>query len=345
MKTQKEKDFKIWMVRAGRESYMLDDFLTKNRIAIGWNEIQAIGEDVTYDELKEKVSEVYPDWNQGKINLTTGQIWRFYSDFQIGDKVVTYDSDARVYFIGEIKSKYSFNNRYEFKHYRKVEWIEEPIDRDALKIESKNTLGAIMTIFEVSKEVYNDIFESQRGYFSEEEIKELEETHEEFEMLQLEQLKKDVVSRSFEFIKDIISNLSWDELEDLSAGLMRAMGYKTRMTPKTGDLGSDILVSPDGLSMIEPIIKVEVKHKTKSKDKVNAPELRSFIGGLRTPTKGIYISSTGFTKEAHYEAERANFQVTLIDLDLLVELIVEYYESLDSETKALVPLRKIYWPI
>ena len=123
------------------------------------------------------------------------------------------------------------------------------------------------------------------------------------------------------------------------------MGYKTRLTSRGSDLGSDIMASPDGLEMVEPIIKTEVKHKTKSKDKIGAPDLRNFIGGLRPPTRGIYVSTTGFTKEAQYEAERANFQITLVDLDRLVDLIVEYYEQLDTETKALVPLRKMYWPV
>lgn len=341
---KKEKEFNIWMVRAGSGSYLIEEFLSKGIAAIGWNETEAIGEGLNYEELKEKVIIAYPDWSRGKINQTAGQVWRFYNDFQIGDKIITYDSDARIYYIGEIKSKYSFNNKLEYKHYRKVKWNDGAIDRDDLKIESRNTLGSILTVFEISKEVYNNILESHPGYLSEEDIEEHENLQKEYEQNELENLKRETVSRSFEFIKDMISQLSSDQLEELSAGIMRAMGYKTRMTPKSGDLGSDILASPDGLSMVEPIIKVEVKHKTKS-NKVTAPEIRSFIGGLRAPTKGIYISSTGFTKEADYEAQRANFPLTLVNMDYLVELILEYYEELDAEVKTLVPLRKIYWPV
>ncbi|RDK85457.1 restriction endonuclease [Marinirhabdus gelatinilytica] len=344
--TKRKEDFKVWMVRAGSGSWLLDDFLTEEVVAIGWNDLGELEKGLTLEKLKKRLVENYPDDSKGRIGQSAGQIWRLYRDFKVGDKVITYDSDARMYYIGEIKSGYKFSEKLKYQHHRKVKWEEIPIERDLLKVSSKNTLGSILTIFEVPKEIWNELREAHPYYIPQEQIDEQEELLRRYEEQELEQLKEDVVYRSTEFIKDIITKLSASELEELSAGIMRGMGYKTRMTKKGGgDLGSDIMVSPDGLSMIEPIIKVEVKHKIKSKDKVSAPEIRNFVGGLRVTTKGIYISSTGFSKEAQYEAERANFHITLIDLDYLVELIIEYYEKLDSETKSLVPLRAIYWPL
>jgi restriction system protein len=58
----------------------------------------------------------------------------------------------------------------------------------------------------------------------------------------------------------------------------------------------------------------------------------------------LYVSSGGFTKDAHYEADRADVAVTLITLPKLRKLVVDLYEKLDSETRALVPLRRLYWP-
>ncbi|MNC27057.1 hypothetical protein D3C75_752170 [compost metagenome] len=74
-------------------------------------------------------------------------------------------------------------------------------------------------------------------------------------------------------------------------------------------------------------------------------QIRSFTGGLRVGDRGIYVSSGGFTKEAKYEAERSNIPLSLIDLDLLAELVTQYYDQFDSETRTLIPLRKIYWPL
>lgn len=56
------------------------------------------------------------------------------------------------------------------------------------------------------------------------------------------------------------------------------------------------------------------------------------------------MSTGGFTRAAHYEAERSNIPRTLLDLDRLVDLLVAYYEAVDVETRALVPLVKTYWP-
>ena len=78
---------------------------------------------------------------------------------------------------------------------------------------------------------------------------------------------------------------------------------------------------------------------------MGSKEVRNFITVLRDRHCGVYVSTGGFSKEARYEAERANVQVTLVDLDRLAELIVQYYDGFDVETKLLIPLSKIYWPV
>lgn len=78
---------------------------------------------------------------------------------------------------------------------------------------------------------------------------------------------------------------------------------------------------------------------------MHSQEVRSFLGGLRAKDKGLYVSTGGFSKDAKYETERSNIPITLIDSDFLVELISQNYDSFDSDTKSLIPLKKIYWPI
>jgi len=74
-------------------------------------------------------------------------------------------------------------------------------------------------------------------------------------------------------------------------------------------------------------------------------EVRSFMGGRRSGDRCLFVSTGGFSKEARYEAERSNVPLTLIDLPRLRELLVEHYESVDAETKRLVPLVRTYWPV
>lgn len=120
------------------------------------------------------------------------------------------------------------------------------------------------------------------------------------------------------------------------------MGYKTIISPTGPDKGKDIVASPDGLGLEDPKILVEVKHRNGS---MGAPEIRNFMGVLQGNNKGLYVSTGGFTKEAEYEAERSNNQITLMDIDLLVQFILQYYDNFDNDARNLIPLRKMYWPI
>ena len=148
--------------------------------------------------------------------------------------------------------------------------------------------------------------------------------------------------KAIEFIKDRVSRLSWDEMQNLVAGLLRAMGYKTRVSPTGPDRGKDIVASPDGLGFESPRIVVEVKHRSGA---MGSNEIRSFLGGRHDADKGLYVSTGGFTKDALYEAERAKIPLALMDIDELVEAIVANYEAFDNETRQLLPLKRLYWPI
>lgn len=77
---------------------------------------------------------------------------------------------------------------------------------------------------------------------------------------------------------------------------------------------------------------------------MGASDIRSFLGGLRGEDRGLYVSTGGFTKEAHYEAERAAVPVHLVNLDLLATLLVQHYDQMDNDGRALVPLIRFYWP-
>jgi len=340
------KNNKTWMIRAGERARFIDYFLENNLIAIGWTDLEEIETKWDYETLKSDVRETYPDQSDGYINQSTSQIWKFVHDFKIGDQVITYDPSTRQYYRGKIKSGYTYepDTEFEFHNVRKVEWEEYPYDRDAFDTATKNTLGSILTLFELPETIVEE-FEKHSPYPTDEEMEEMEQVAAEFERQQMEGIKEDLINNSNEFIKDLFVKLTWHEMELLTAGIFRAMGYKTRMTSRGSDLGSDILASPDGLGMLEPRIKIEVKHKIKSKDKIGAPDIRNFVGGLRSTEKGIYVSTSGFTKEGLYESERANFNITLVDSDYLVELLLENYEKLDMEIKSMVPLRKIYWPV
>ena len=144
-----------------------------------------------------------------------------------------------------------------------------------------------------------------------------------------------------ELIKDRMSQLGWEDMERLVAGMLKAMGYCARVTPKGPDGGRDVVASPDALGLESPRIVAEVKHR---KGAMGAPAVRSFIGGLRAGDRGLYVSTGGFTKEARYEADRANVPVRLLDLDSFVRHYVEIYGKARQRDQRHPPLTHTWWP-
>lgn len=324
----------MWMVRAGEDAFLIEDFRKKNYVSIGWNDLLDLSKIKNREEIKEllKKKRSYPKKSQ--IAHAAGQINRFLFDFQESDYVVSYDPANRLYIVGEIRSDYEYNPRLgDYHNIRRVKWLGG-VPRDKLSTSTRNTLGGISTVFKISEEAAKEIIGVLKGKKVTDENAEEEEKEDE------EELRKDAFSRASELIKDKIMKLDWDEMQELVAGIIRAMGYKTRVSPLGPDRGKDIEASTDGLMLTEPRILVEVKHRV---GQMGSKEICSFNSILRG-RKGLYVSTGGFSKDAKLEAERATEQLTLIDADRLVELIIQNYDNFDSDTKALVPLTKIYFP-
>ena len=154
--------------------------------------------------------------------------------------------------------------------------------------------------------------------------------------------RDDVANKADEFIEDKLASLAWDDMQELVAGILRAMGYRTQVSLPGSDRGIDIFASPDGLGLQEPRIFVEVKHRRGST--MGAEEIRSFLGGRRPGDRCLYVSTGGFTKDARYEAERANVPLRLVNMSELRALLLQFYEKMDAQSQALIPLRRLYWP-
>ena len=324
---------RMWMVRAGEDGFLLDEFQNKSIVAIGWDKIKNASDFKSKEEIKQVFSEKYPEKKKHQNIIGAGQFSRFVLEFKKGDRVLSYNKDKREYLVGEIQSDYEYNPALsQYHHIRRVKWLGV-VNRDKLSTTTRNTLGAISTIFEIKDQSQTEILEVLKGNGPVND--DVENVSEE------ETLKQDMVSRAHELIKDKLLALDWDEMQRLVAGVLRAMGYKTVISKPGPDRGKDIEASPDGLMLLDPKIIVEVKHRM---GQMGSKEVRNFISVVRDRHVGVYVSTGGFSKDAKPEAERANVQISVVDADRLVELLVEYYDNFDAETKLLVPLAKIYWP-
>lgn len=329
----------FWMVRAGERGFRFDDFKEKSLVSVGWLGVGEMTTLVNRNDFKNRLTSVFPEWSPYEVGNSAGQLYRFAREIKIGETVITYDTSSRKYLVGTVLSEYEYTEGVivDQSHIRRVKWIGE-VSRDSLSVASRNSLGSTLTIFSISPETVKEMLSLLEGGSTSQPAPQDKEIVNE----EVSSLFKDQRLKSLEFIKDKVSALKWDEMQDLVAGLLRAMGYKTRISPSGSDRGKDIVASPDGLGFEDPRIIVEVKHRNAT---MGAPEVRSFLGGRHANDKGLYVSTGGFTREARYEAERAPIPLTLMDLDDFVHSLLEHYEKLDVDMQRLIPLRKIYWPV
>ena len=320
----------MWMVRAGRDGYLIDEF-ARGFIAIGWHELGDLSSISSKDELKEHYERTYPNENPNKVGSAVGVIYKFRYELEVGNKVITYNHQTREYMIGTIEGDYYYRtdeieDEIDYVHFRRVDWRDDKVNRDDLSLPSRYSLGSGQTVFSVNEEVSTELLS-------------LSDNNGDIEPPPPDD--GPIIPDTHELIKDKILTLSDEEMEQLAAVILRAMGYRTRVTPRGPDGGVDVLASPDGLGLEEPRIKVEVKHRSAT---VGAPEIRSFLGGLREGDSALYISTGGFTRDASAEAAHSNFPLTLLGLDDVATLTVEHYENFDDEGKVLMPLVKVYFP-
>lgn len=329
-----------WMIRAGEGGRLFDEF-EKGYIAIGWSDLGDISQLTTLDLLWEAYPKVYPLAKKGMLPNQISMIHKFRSVIKPGDLAVTYDPQSRSYLVGEVTGDYEYKPNVvgDYPHVRKAKWLGK-VSRDQLPQKVRNSLGSTLTLFALRDFVIKDLLAALSGEFVV-KPKPIILDAEESDTDEIQTTREDTVNQSKELIKDKIISLDPDEMEQLMAAVLRGMGFRARVSPKGPDRGVDIIASPDGLGLQEPRIKVEVKHRSGT---MGSQTLRSFIGALRAGDKGIFVSTGGFTREARYEAERSNIPLTLVDIDTLAELVVEYYEDFDLEGKALIPLVRIYWP-
>lgn len=327
-----------WMIRAGRGGVYASDWLEHGVIGIGWDFDGADIAAMNREQIRAAYGLSHPGDSKGKVAAGVGQVYRFAHDMTTDSTVVMYDPESRLYHLGVITGPcVAVCDMDGVTYTRDVKW-GETAPRDVLSPSSKNSLGGIQTIFAVSDEVMADLTNAARDKSvvasNDPAIDDNDATND-------EETLAATYDNGIELIKDRVNQLDWEDMERLVAGLLKAMGYCARVMPKGPDGGRDVVASPDALGLESPRIVAEVKHR---KGAMGAPAVRAFIGGLRAGDRGLYVSTGSFTKEARYEADRANIPVRLLDLDAFVRHYVEIYDKTDDDTRSILPLTRIWWP-
>jgi len=323
---------RMWMVR-GEGGRLYDAFRERGVAAVGWNQLAAHAKPgVRREQLIDLYKSAEPQTKQATVVSGASQVWRFVNDIQDGDWIITYSPTNRLYLIGKVTGPAEHHPEWAEQGMplaRKVQWQTQELPRDNLSTRTKNSLGSTLTLFELPSSAADEVLAALKG-------KPLPVIEDE-----AEEAIADIESQALERIKDRVNELNWDEMQQLVAGILRAIGYKTQVAPSGPDRGKDIVASPDGFGFEHPRIVVEVKHR---KEQIGSPDIRSFLGGRHEDDRGLYVSTGGFTKEAQYEADRASIPLAMWTLDHVVRALIEHYDATDTETKRIVPLKRLYWP-
>ena len=329
-------DYRGWMIRAGNQNELIELFIDKSLIAIGWKGLDELSEFPSREEVKERYREVYPEHSKSRIAVNAGQLYRFAHVMEADDRILTYDKSSRTYHYGQIKGPYQYSpeDSEDYPHVRAVDW-QGKISRDEFSTPVKNTLGSSLTVFSLDEHL--DKIESVLTGESKPETDGEREEDEQDTPPYFEEVQ----ATSEELISDHIAKLDPFDFEELVAALLRAIGYNATTTDPGPDQGVDIVAHPDALGFEEPLIKSQVKHR---KSTTGGPEMREFVGTLGDTEKGLFVSTGGFTRDAKQAAEKTSARVALLGRDEFIDLFLQHYESIEAEYQAKVPLKRVYVP-
>lgn len=117
------------------------------------------------------------------------------------------------------------------------------------------------------------------------------------------------------------------QFENIVIDLLVAMGYggsrkeAAKAIGRSGDEGIDGIINEDRLGL--DVIYVQAK---KWEGIVSRPEIQKFAGALQGQhaRKGIFITTSNFTKEATDFASRVDNKIILLDGDALVQYMIDH---------------------
>ncbi len=319
---------KIWGIHTRDDNLFLKD----NLIAIGWHEMGDLSKiEATRDTFKEKYSVTFPDAKKGSIATGAGMLYRFCYEAQVGDYVVFPSKINREVNIGVVEGDYVYDSSQpNYVQTRKVKWLKH-LPRTAFSQGALYEIGSAMTFFAVKN--YADEFmaaldkDFKKSLSSDSEDESVGATAE------------DIIESTKDFIlKELSRQLKGYDLENFVADLLRAMGYRTTVSPQGGDSGIDITAYKDELP---PRILVQVKSQDGD---IKETTIQSLKGAMREGDYGLFVTLSNYTKNAQKYLENTPI-IRGINGTELVELILKYYEDLSEKYRKMIPLKRVYIPV
>ncbi len=319
-------EIRVWGIHTKDDSL----FLNGNVIAIGWREMGDLSAlSPTRDAFRDKYVDVYPDAKKGSIGTGAGMLYRFLYEIQIGDYIVFPSKIDRMINIGKVEGDYQYvSDAVEYVQQRKVRWLKH-LPRTAFSQGALYEVGSALTLFAVKNYPDEFLHALEKGFRK--TPQEIDES--------VGPTADDIIESTKDFIlKEISRQLKGYDLEEFVADLLRAMGYRTTVSPRGGDSGIDITAYKDELP---PRILVQVKSQDGD---IKEATIQSLKGAMREGDYGLFITLSNYTKNAKKYLDNTPI-IRGINGTELVELILKYYNLLSEQYRKMIPLKKVFIPM
>lgn len=331
----------VWLVRAGKFGEDESLALEKGWAVVGWEEMPDLSDINSYEEMKQKQAEVYPDMSPKAVINNAAQLWTFLHRIKEGDVIALPLKTRSAIALGKVLGPYEYT---EDRHVRRVNWVRDDVPRSSIGQDLLYSLGAFMTVCAIER---NDAEVRLRAVLSgkpdphlvgklvdHKTVPDDKTAIEEAQWVDLEEQAYDQLRKLIE------SRFKGHGLERLVEAILNAKGYTTHLSPEGVDGGVDILAGRGPMGFDEPRICVQVKSGGIQNDSA-LRELEGVMNRLHVEA-GLFVSWDGFNKTARQNVRDLFFRVRLWDDKVVIKNLLEVYDELPGEIQAELPLKRIW---
>jgi restriction system protein len=337
----------VWLNRAGSHGEYEQKFIQENRVYVTWDDLRVdLAKLGQRSELVAAMTQRYSNAKPKAIMNWVSQVWPFAHEMKKLDIVILPLKSQPAIQIGEITGDYRFEpaGPTPFFHWRTVKWIGEAIPRANFGKDLLNTFGAFMTICRVQRNNAEARIAAMRANgWKPETVAAItraatvsaDSPPDELEGTDLEDAARDQIAQL------IAARFKGHGLTRLVEAILQAQGYVTYRSPEGADGGADILAGAGPLGFGNPRLCVEVKSENSPIDR---PTVDKLIGAVTKfgAQEGLFVAWGGFKTNVQKELAASFFRVRLWTQKELLEALFAFYDHLDDDLKAELPLKRIW---
>ncbi|MBN8185060.1 restriction endonuclease [Roseibium aggregatum] len=337
---------RVWLVRLGKHGEHETLALDSNVLTIGFGIAHDISHLTDREMLIEEMARLFPDDKPNMHKNFAAQVNQFANVAEVGDLVISPMKTTSTIAIGRISGPYRAGPSGEAQ--RPVEWLKIDLPRDTFRQDLLYSFGAFMTVCEISRNNALDRIKAvlatgkdpgdgakpERIYKNQQTGQpDAEEASD--QLIDLNRIARDQIE------KRIASVFVGHDFTTLVAAILRAQGYRTRVSPPGADNGVDIVAGSGPLGLEAPRLVVQVKSGS---NVVDQPTLQGLIGSTQDTQAdhGLIVSWGGYTSAVRRRLNELYFRVRLWGREELVDNLLANYDKLPEGIRAELPLKRTW---